>query len=207
MFAEMLELATASGSRDTLREYTTTIVQETGRLTRLVENVLTFSRLDKRAYTMHECRLAVPELVQSAIDAVQAQLKAGGFTTTVHIESPLPLIRGDGDALHQAVVNVLSNAIKYTGESRDIVVEVRRSVRGVSIAITDHGIGISSEHQARVFEKFYRVSDERTTHVPGAGIGLAIVKQVIEAHRGQVAMASCPGQGSTFTIELPADAA
>lgn len=207
MFAEMLELATANGSRDTLREYTTTIVQETARLTRLVENVLTFSRLEKNTYTLHESRLALPELVHSAIDAVQAQLKAGGFTTTVHIDSPLPSVRGDADALHQAVVNILSNAIKYGGASRHIAVEVRRLTRAVSIEITDRGIGISSEHRARVFEKFYRVPNEQTAHVPGAGVGLAIVKQVIEAHRGHVAVDSCPGQGSKFTIELPADAA
>jgi signal transduction histidine kinase len=103
----------------------------------------------------------------------------------------------------QVLINLLDNAIKYSGEARRITIDLGQRNGFVSMAVSDEGSGIEVEEQKRIFDKFYRVSDGLVHDAKGSGLGLAIVKHVVEAHHGTVSVRSRPGAGSTFTIELP----
>ncbi len=105
--------------------------------------------------------------------------------------------------LEQAVINLIDNAIKYSPEGSRIRIEARQEPAQISIVVTDEGCGIPAEHLPRIFERFYVVDKSRSRKLGGTGLGLAIVKHIAQAHGGRVAVASTPGQGSTFTIYLP----
>jgi signal transduction histidine kinase len=105
--------------------------------------------------------------------------------------------------MEQAIINLLSNAIKYSGTSRQIHVELRREGDRAVVRIRDFGLGISAEEQRHVFERFYRTRQSRESSIPGTGLGLALVEQIVKAHGGEVALDSRPGEGSAFSILLP----
>jgi two-component system phosphate regulon sensor histidine kinase PhoR len=115
-------------------------------------------------------------------------------------------VRADPAALVQALVNLLDNAIKYSGDARTIRVVLGREGRCATLAVQDRGRGIEREEQSRIFDKFYRVSTGLVHDAKGSGLGLAIVKQTVEAHGGSIDVRSQPGAGSTFTVRLPSDA-
>jgi signal transduction histidine kinase len=119
------------------------------------------------------------------------------------VDENLPKVRADREAISQALSNLLDNAVKYSGEAR--TVNVRAFVRDgwLSMAVEDFGVGIPAEEMDRVFDRFYRGGDALTRSVKGSGLGLTLVKQVVEAHGGEVQAKSAPGRGSTFTIRLP----
>ena len=121
------------------------------------------------------------------------------------IESPLPTVAVDADALAQAVMNLIDNAIKYSGDSREVVVRGSTEDGNAVIAVQDFGVGLDPKEKARVFERFYRGGDELTRSVRGTGLGLTLVKQIVEGHGGTIEVDSGLGQGSTFTIRLPLD--
>jgi signal transduction histidine kinase len=112
----------------------------------------------------------------------------------------------DTEALAQAFVNLLDNAVKYSGSSKEIEVRLDEQNGYVRISVTDHGIGIPREERAKIFEKFYRVSTGLVHDVKGSGLGLSLVKHIVHAHRGRVMVESEPGRGSTFTMSLPVKA-
>jgi two-component system, OmpR family, phosphate regulon sensor histidine kinase PhoR len=115
----------------------------------------------------------------------------------------LPPIVGDRDALAGAVLNLLQNAVKYTGNDKRIAVRARAEGRMVAIDVEDNGIGISPRDRKRIFERFYRVDNLLTRRTGGSGLGLAIAKRIVEAHDGKVSVRSEPGKGSCFTLHLP----
>jgi signal transduction histidine kinase len=130
---------------------------------------------------------------------LEVEVRQGGPQPDVHP----PLLRIDKDAICQVLVNLLDNAVKYSGERKEIGVSIAVNAAEVRIAIRDRGIGIPSGEQKKIFEKFYRVGSTLVHDVKGSGLGLAIVKHVVHAHGGRVELASTPGDGSTFTIVLP----
>jgi two-component system phosphate regulon sensor histidine kinase PhoR len=180
-----------------------TILGESERLSRLVDGVLEFSKLEqgKRLYRFDF--VSLEDVVRSAAQAVEYSLERGGFHLQLDIEAALPPVNADRDALEQAVVNLLSNAMKYSGQGREIDLSLRRENSDAVISIRDQGIGIEPAEQALIFESFYRAPLVDGSHVPGAGLGLALVDHIVTAHRGRVALESKPGQGSTFSILLP----
>lgn len=202
ILAETLLLGRVEGDRDK-GEYLDTIVNESQRLTRLLNNVLDFSKIEKgnRTYRMELTCLA--EIVHAAVRAMQYPLTQRDFHLTVSIEDDLPDILVDRDAIEQALLNLISNAMKYSGDSREIELRVVRSNGHVVIEVSDHGIGIEPGEQKRIFEKFYRVAGNEDERVPGTGLGLALVSHIIEAHDGHIEVHSEPGRGSTFSIYLP----
>jgi len=131
-------------------------------------------------------------------------LKQAEFTIHFEAAANLPRVAVDADAMTQALVNLLDNAVKYSGASRDITLRLDRRDEWVTVAVSDKGVGIPEEDQEKVFERFHRVSTGLVHDVKGSGLGLAIVKHIIEAHGGKVAVDSRPGRGATFTIHLPA---
>jgi signal transduction histidine kinase len=120
----------------------------------------------------------------------------------MEVDEELPMAKGDPDALEQAVLNLLTNAIKYSGDSREIALRLRRVGGGAEIQVVDRGIGIPQEEQTRIFDKFYRVPTRENELLPGTGLGLTLVEHVARAHGGSVAVESHPGEGSTFSIRI-----
>lgn len=202
MFAETLVLG-RTANEAARAEYLETIVNESERLTRLVDNVLDFSKIEqgKKIYRMKPTHL--PDVIRSAARAMQYPLAQQGFALNVSIDDALPSTPADADALEQAVLNLLSNAMKYSKHSRQIDLTCCRDNGSALIAVTDHGIGIAPEDQQQVFDKFYRVHSTDTDWVAGTGLGLTLVKHIVQAHSGSVDVRSEVGHGSTFTIRIP----
>ena len=115
----------------------------------------------------------------------------------------LPPAMIDADAIGQAIHNLLDNAVKYSGESREVRVRLAREGDGALIAVQDRGIGIATEEQDKIFERFHRVSTGLLHEVKGSGLGLSIVHHIVQVHGGRITVLSEPGRGSTFTIHLP----
>ncbi len=202
MFAETLRLGRAKDP-NTQMEYLDTIVNESERLTRLLNNVLDFSKIEQGKRTYHPSPASLPEIVRTAARAMEYPLKQQGFELDVRIDEGLPQIRVDRDAIEQAVLNLLSNAVKYSGKSRTVGLSVRREGDCAVIQVIDRGFGIDPKDQPHIFEKFYRVQTHENQSLPGTGLGLSLVAHIAKAHGGSVRVESTPGQGSTFSIILP----
>ncbi len=206
IFAETLGMGRAADPH-MQSEYLETIVNETQRLTRLLNNVLDFSKIEKgkRIYRLEPTCLA--EVVQAAARTLQYPLAQQGFKLQVEIENGLPAVRVDADAIEQAILNLLTNAMKYSGESREIDLQLHLQGGRAVIEVRDKGVGIQREEQPRIFEKFYRAPTPENLRVPGTGLGLALVEHIAKAHGGHVEVQSEPGKGSTFFIYLPLEGA
>lgn len=202
MFAETLRLGRWKDPR-TQEEYLDTIVNESERLARLVDNVLNFSRIErgKKVYQLKPASL--PEIARAAMRAIQYPLNQQGFHLEAELEEDLPPISGDADALEQAILNLLTNAMKYSGESREIQLSLRRVDGRAEIRVVDRGIGIPPEEQRRIFDRFYRIPTRENELIPGAGLGLTLVEHVVKAHGGEITVESTPGRGSAFSVRLP----
>jgi len=179
------------------------IGDETERLSRLVDNVLSFSRIEKGVRTYQPVNLSLPEAVHAAVRRFQSILSQGGFHLRQESEDGEFVVRADPEALDQALFNLLGNAVKYSGQAREIRLGLFRQGEGAEIRITDYGIGIPRPEQQRIFESFYR-SPVAARETAGAGLGLALVRHFAEAHGGRVSVSSEPGAGSTFCLWLPA---
>ncbi len=129
-----------------------------------------------------------------------------GLKLKLHVKRPLPPVNGDGNNLEGVFTNLISNAIKYTPEGGEITIRVRAEGKNVRVEVSDTGIGISKENLSRIFDRFYRVKSEKTREIVGTGLGLCIVKHIVEAHLGTISIESEEGGGSTFTVVLPAGA-
>jgi signal transduction histidine kinase len=202
MFADTLVLRRATDER-MQSEYLQTITNESERLTRLVDNVLEFSKIEQGRKIYQTRATNLPEVVRSAARAMQYPLAQQGFRLHVSIDDNVPALQGDPDALEQAILNLLSNAMKYSGDARDIDLSLVVSGREAVIRVTDRGVGIPPENHKRIFEKFYRVRSAETECIAGTGLGLTLVQHIAEAHNGRVELQSRPGEGSTFSLHIP----
>ena len=180
-----------------------TIINESERLTRLLNNVLDFSKIEqgKKAYQLVPTPL--PEVIHTAARALEYPLAQQGFDLRLDVEDNLPVVNADGDALQQAILNLLTNAMKYSGARREIDLRLQRQNGQAVIQVTDYGVGIAREEHASIFENFYRVLTPESKLIPGTGLGLTLVAHVAKAHGGSVEVQSAPGDGSTFSIYLP----
>jgi signal transduction histidine kinase len=130
-------------------------------------------------------------------------LEQHGFKLHVEVDELLPPLNVDADALEQAILNLLTNAMKYSGSGRNIELSLTREGAHAVISVRDEGIGIALADQARIFEKFYRISTPENQRIPGTGLGLTLVDHIVKAHEGSMRVDSAPGRGSTFSILLP----
>ena len=203
--AETLLLGRARNA-ETTADYLKTIVSESERLTRLVDSVLDFSRIEqeRKAYYLQETPLE--EIVRSAAKAMEYPLSQLGFTLTIASDGTAPVVRADPEALTQAILNLLGNAMKYSGEARTVEMRIGTRNDEAFVDIVDHGIGIAWDEQARIFERFHRVQSPETSGIAGTGLGLTLALHVVEAHQGRIAVDSQPGRGSTFSVLIPLQA-
>jgi signal transduction histidine kinase len=202
MFAETLEMDRVT-SDATRQEYYAVITRESERLTRLINNVLDFSRIEEGRQRYDIRPTAVEPVVQEALDVFRHPLAQQGFKVEVNLAPDLPEVPMDAAAIGQALANLVDNAIKYSAESRRLVVAARRAGGEVLLEVADDGIGIPTSELGRVFDKFYRVGRSETQGRRGSGLGLSLVKHIVESHGGRVRAESAPGAGSRFTIHLP----
>jgi signal transduction histidine kinase len=203
MFAETLLLRRVA-NHDSRDDYLQTIVSESERLTRLLDNVLDFAKIEAGRKTYHLRPCSAADVVRSAASTMGDLLARNGFHLEIAIDEETPIVLADRDALEQTLLNLLSNAVKYSGRGRQIRLGVHGGDGQVVIDVADDGIGIPSAEQGRIFEKFYRVNNPEHAAVPGTGLGLTLVAHVVAAHHGDIRVQSEVGRGTTFSIALPA---
>jgi signal transduction histidine kinase len=202
LFAETLELGRVP-SEDKAQQYYRVINKESHRLTQLINNILDFSRIEAGRKEYRFAPTDVARVVHDVIESYRFQIEQQGFELTMDVADDLPLVPADAEALGQALINLVNNAIKYSRETRSIRIAVRREGASVLVSVGDRGIGIPRGEQKKIFEKFYRGEDSLVHETKGSGLGLALVRHIMEAHGGQVEVESAEAKGSTFTLVLP----
>jgi signal transduction histidine kinase len=205
LFAETLELGRMK-SPEKAQEYYRIINNESRRLTQLINNILDFSKIEagRREYQFAETNLA--EVIKEVIKSYEYQIIGAGFELQTRIQNNLPAVSVDRDAMAQALLNLLNNAVKYSPDIKRIEIKATALSDKVIIEVADSGIGIPRSEQKKIFEKFYRVSNGLVHDTKGSGLGLSIVKHIIEAHGGQISVESVAGRGSRFIVSIPVKA-
>ena len=202
MFAELLQMRDTNDEQQSA--FLDTIVSESERLTRLMNNVLDFSRIEQnqRNYRLQSASLC--EILQAAVRTLQHQLTQQGFVLELNVSGDIPPMEVDRDAIQQAVLNLLANAMKYSTDRREIGLRLFEKNGFARIQVSDRGIGIPERELSRIFRSlFIRVPTPENQEISGTGLGLALVAHIAEAHGGRIEVESRIGEGSTFSIRLP----
>ena len=202
MFAEMLK-ERRQPDPEKQEKYLDLMVSETERLTRLINNVLDFARMERGERKYEKKRLEVALLCEGLIEGQRVRLEHNGFKVTFQNDLGEAFIEGDEEALKQAILNLLSNAEKYGGEARRIDVDVTGTADSVLINVKDRGIGVSPGEVKKIFQEFYRADDSPTARVRGSGLGLPIALRIIRDHGGDIHYFPRDEGGSVFQIRLP----
>jgi two-component system, OmpR family, phosphate regulon sensor histidine kinase PhoR len=193
------------------------MAEQSGRMSRLVADLLSLSRIELHEHSLPGEMVDLAQLVTSAAEALRPLAGPRGMDLAVHMADDLPRVIGQSDQLAQLLQNLMENAVKYGNDGSAVEVSLAlaqtlppgagtalRSGPAVKIAVKDHGEGIPPEHLPRLTERFYRVDTARSRKMGGTGLGLAIVKHIVNRHRGLLTIDSRMGEGSTFTVWLPA---
>jgi len=188
--------------RETLREFLRVIDRHSTRMSRLIDDLLTLSRLESHQMTIVSAPVDLKDLVQAILPGFEKQARDKDITLSSAIPEGLPKALGDHDRLEQVLVNLLDNAIKYTHSGGSVTVTVRKDRNDLLVDVKDTGIGIPADDIPRIFERFYRVDKARSRELGGTGLGLAIVKHIIQGHNGKLNVKSTPGVGSTFSFSI-----
>ena len=203
-YTETLIDAAGELPTDTEIKFLSVIAGETDRMTRIVKDLLTLSKLDCGKMDLHFHRFSMQHMVESVYNAMVLEAGNNGLELTLNIRGKMPDMNGDRERLEQVVINILSNAVKYTPSGGHIVLSAARRDEGhVMIRVKDDGMGIPKDDIPRLFERFYRVDKARSRAKGGSGLGLAIAKEMVEAHRGTIYLESQLDEGTTVTVVLP----
>ena len=203
MYIETLEMGRVKNV-EKIKEYYTIILNETTRLSGIVNRILSFSQIEsnKRKYTLSETNLN--ELVDNATNSFRYSMENKGFNYSFKPEESLPMVMLDREAITDAFVNLIDNAMKYSTDVKEIVVRTGKYDKYVYFEVKDQGIGISEKNQKFIFDKFFRVTEMNLANsVKGSGLGLAIVKHIMDAHEGKIYVKSNSGSGSLFRLSFP----
>ncbi|HXY15961.1 MAG TPA: HAMP domain-containing sensor histidine kinase [Terriglobales bacterium] len=202
LYAETLEMGRLK-SPEKYQEYYSIIRKESERLTALINNILDFSRIEagRKEYDFRETDMR--ELVHNTLESYRYQIEQNGFAFEEKIADDVPALRVDREAMARSLLNLVNNALKYSQDQKFIGVNLYRHNGTIKLEVEDHGIGIPAHEQGKIFEKFYRVGDPLVHNTKGSGLGLSLVRHIVQAHGGDVAVDSAPGRGSKFTITLP----
>lgn len=183
------------------------VLTESDRMTRIVSDLLVLSRLDNKRTQWNIETFDIRQLVRHLCEVMRGDLEAHQHKITFGCDKDLPQITADRQRIEQVIINIISNAIKYTPDGGHIDIRLSHTAekRFVHIQVTDNGMGIPAKDIAHLFERFYRVEKSRTTDAGGTGLGLAIAKELVEAHGGQITVESELGEGTSVLIELPVE--
>ncbi|MCU0915123.1 MAG: HAMP domain-containing histidine kinase [Planctomycetes bacterium] len=184
-------------------EYLQLISRENERLSRLIDNFLTFSRMERNKQAFQMCPVSPVSIARTAAEAVKTKLGRGHCCFETEIPDELPTIRADHDAMVTVLVNLLDNAYKYSSEDKCIRLSAGAADGAVCFTVRDNGLGIPRRALKRIFRRFYQVDRSLSRRTEGCGLGLSIAKFIVDAHQGTIAVESKPGQGSTFTVRIP----
>ncbi|CAB4610983.1 MAG: two-component sensor histidine kinase [Actinobacteria bacterium] len=195
-------LVDASDDPDAVQKFSKSLRKESKRLTNLIKDVVQLSRIQSAEVVANAEVVDLSTVVMEALDRNSYRAEARNVKITYDAPEGLEVI-GDPEMLTVAVKNLIENAILYSEEGAPVGVGLRKVENVAEIAVTDSGLGIPQEDQARIFERFYRVDPSRSRATGGTGLGLAIVKHVASTHNGEVKLFSKPGVGSTFTLRIP----
>jgi signal transduction histidine kinase len=202
MFAEMLK-ERRQPNTEKQEKYLDLMVSETERLTRLINNVLDFTRMERGEQKYEKKRLDIALLCESLVESQRVRLEHNGFVVTFQNDLGEAFVVGDEESLIQALLNLFSNAEKYSEETKRIDVEITRTEESVLINIKDQGTGIPPRDAKKIFKEFYRVDESLTSRVRGSGLGLPIALRIIRDHGGDIHYFPRDGGGSVFQIRLP----
>ena len=199
LLAETLQGAT--DDPDAIKRFAASLQREASRLGLIVQDIIELSRLQSAAIVEHNDEVDMFEAVTEAIERTRVFAEVRRTRVVANLEQGC--VRGNAEQLIAAVTNLLENAINYSDQNSQVGVAIKSHDGLVEIVVTDSGVGIAIDDQARIFERFYRVDPSRSRETGGTGLGLAIVKHIAQNHAGDIAVFSKPGLGSTFTLTLP----
>jgi len=183
--------------------YYSAMLEESEHLSHLIDNILDFSRIDEDRKKFNFTDLDMNELLVKFLESIGERMKEQGFD--IRYESPVrvPLIRGDRDAMQQVLYNLVDNAIKFSGKSKQIDISLIPGDNEIKFRIKDNGIGIPLKDREKIFDRFFRGDESQMLGIKGSGIGLTIVKQIVEAHGGSIDIESEVDKGTKVTVRLP----
>jgi len=189
---------------ETARQYLQLIAAENIRLSRLIDNFLTFSRIERNKITFDVVKVPAGAIAERAAAAVRERFAADGCQFAMQTAPGLPQVLADADAMVTVLLNLLDNAWKYSGDEKQIILSAGAENGNVVFAVKDNGIGLSPRETKRIFKRFYQVDQRLARTGGGCGLGLSIVQFILTAHHGAIRVESEPGRGSTFIVTLPA---
>lgn len=202
LFSEILELGRVKNEEKRM-EYYRVMRHESRRLNNVIDNILDFSKIEAGRKTYNFADADIAEVIENVLSSYRYQLTNSGFQLETNIQRDLPPVSIDREAMAQAISNLLDNAIKYSRDLKQLSITTDRRGSDLTLEIADRGIGIPRAEQVKIFEKFYRVGNGLVHDVKGSGLGLSLVKHIVEAHKGTISVESEVGKGSRFTILLP----
>ncbi len=185
-------------------DYLQLISKENGRLSRLIDNFLTFSRMERNKQAFQIRPTSPAMIAYNAAEAVRTKFDRPSCHFETDIPEGLPDVMADPDAMVTVLVNLLDNAYKYSRDDKHITLRVACENQSIHFAVSDNGVGIPRRALKRIFKRFYQVDRALSRRAEGCGLGLSIAKFIVDAHAGTIRVESRPGQGSTFTVTLPA---
>jgi len=202
MFSETLEMDRVK-SEEKKREYYSIISQEANRLSKIVNSILNFSKMEagKRQFNFVESYLN--DVAENVYRSYKFHLEQKGFTLNLMKDETIPIIKIDEEAVSEAIVNLVDNAVKYSDNKKEIIIRTGQENNFAFVEVEDKGIGIPERDQKKIFEKFFRVSSGNIHNVKGSGLGLSIVKYIMDAHKGRIDLFSEVDKGSKFHLEFP----
>jgi signal transduction histidine kinase len=183
--------------------YYSAMLEESEHLSHLIDNILDFSRMDDDRKKYDFTDLDLDDLLMKFLESTREMLPEPGFDIRYSRPDRVPVIKADKNAILQVFYNLVDNAIKFSGTSRQIDINMFSRDDEIQFCVKDYGIGISGKDQEKIFERFYRGDEPQRLGIKGSGIGLTIVQKIIEAHKGHLTVESKPGEGSTFCVHLP----
>lgn len=190
---------------ETAGKFLEVIESEADRMTRLVQDLLQLSRLDNQQMRWNMGEVNLKTLVKDTVERMQLEAGNKNQKLESYVIGEIPAIEADKGRIEQVIVNIISNALKYTPENGQVTVYIGRLYNDVYVKVADTGIGISGESLPRVFERFYRVDKARSRDLGGTGLGLSIAKEIVEAHGGTITITSEEGKGTEVTVKLPVE--
>jgi len=204
MFAETLSMGRVK-TEEKRNEYYGIIQQETERLSKIVNKILSFSKLEADKWKFNFAKTDLNSLAEKVYKSYKFHLQQNGFELSFEPFIGTLEVNIDSEAVSESVINLIDNAIKYSDNVKRVVIRTGRIDEKVFIEIEDSGAGISSEDQTKIFDKFYRASNGNVHNTKGTGLGLTLVKHIVDAHKGEIKLNSKLDEGSVFRLIFPVD--